>query len=358
LDSFLKLETEKLTRSWTRHDPGMLRDYLVAGVEDPRINLQSIFSRHFLAHGLKLDRLFPLMDHECRFSAVMNWLVALAGQTTDAAEFETILYALKRGADNVEGLEIPRFVLQTFAGLPAVVGEITIPNYVETFLSGTQFPDGKPNLHQPSFDTFGQLWRELLSSQPINPQPLSVFEPACGSANDYRFLDRYGLARLLDYSGFDLCSANVENARALFPGVRFEVGNAFEIAAPDKAFDLCFVHDLFEHLSLPGLEIAVREICRVTRLGICAGFFNMDEIPEHRERPVDEYHWNTLSMARMKALFARHGFAAQVRHVGTFLRQRIGCDQTHNSNAYTFILLPAATRPHSTNPSAPVIFLA
>jgi hypothetical protein len=41
-------------------------------------------------------------------------------------------------------------------------------------------------------------------------------------------------------------------------------------------------------------------------------------------------------MVRMAELFARQGFAAQVIHIGTFLRQHIGCDETHNANAYTF----------------------
>jgi len=29
-----------------------------------------------------------------------------------------------------------------------------------------------------------------------------------------------------------------------------------------------------------------------------------------------------------------------VVHIGTFLRQQIGCEQTHNPNAYTFLLHP------------------
>ena len=68
------------------------------------------------------------------------------------------------------------------------------------------------------------------------------------------------------------------------------------------------------------------------------GFFSLDEIPDHILRPVEEYHWNTLSLKRMKQLFADHGFRGQVIHIGTFLRQRIGCDLTHNPNAHTFIL--------------------
>ena len=173
------------------------------------------------------------------------------------------------------------------------------------------------------------------------PQPLSVLEPACGSANDYRFLDAYGLGRLVSYAGFDICEKNIANARALFPSVRWEVGNAFEIAAADKAFDLCFVHDLFEHLSLEGMQMAVEEICRITRRGICVGFFSMDETPDHIVREVEEYHWNTLSMTRVRDLFAQFGFGGQVIHVGTFLRRQVGCEFTHNPNAYTFILRPA-----------------
>ena len=50
--------------------------------------------------------------------------------------------------------------------------------------------------------------------------------------------------------------------------------------------------------------------------------------------------WSLLSMARMKELFAECGFAARVVHIGAFLRQQIGCEQTHNQNAYTFLLRP------------------
>jgi ubiquinone/menaquinone biosynthesis C-methylase UbiE len=369
-----------------QHDTGMLRDYLVAGVEDPRINLQSILSRHFLVRALAAARCGTLMEAECRFAAAMNWLTGLAGRLHDVEELELILYALRRGADNAEGIEIPRFIVQTFAALPTDAGSLTIPNYVESFLSDTQMPSGHPRLHEPSLNTFRDLWNQALSqetslssssSRPPLPDAgrdafhrvpviseswgrggtrpyqvdggkaqirsghaVSVVEPACGSANDYRFLHAYGLGRLVRYTGFDLCAKNIENARALFPNVPFAVDNVFEIAAPDKAYDLCIVHDLFEHLSLDGMQAAVKEVCRVTRQGLCVGFFNMDEIRDHQVRPVDEYHWNLLSMGRMKELFAASGFAAQVVHIGTFLRQQIGCEQTHNPNAYTFLLHP------------------
>jgi ubiquinone/menaquinone biosynthesis C-methylase UbiE len=143
---------------------------------------------------------------------------------------------------------------------------------------------------------------------------------------------------LIEYTGFDLCAKNIDNARALFPGVRFEVGNAFAIAAPDRSFDFCIVHDLFEHLSIEGMERAVTELCRVTRRGLCVGFFQMAETSDHVVRVVDEYHVNTLSLARTRELFAAQGFVGQVIHIGAFLRDQAGCRHTHNPNAYSFVL--------------------
>jgi SAM-dependent methyltransferase len=344
----LQEESDKLTRSWMQHDAGMLRDYLVGGVEDPRLNVQSVLSRHFLIHTLTDERFSALMDQEIRFAAAMNCLTALVGKLRDTEELELILYALKRGAENVEGIVIPEFLVHTFAALPALAGDATIPNYIETFLSGTEVVSGHAKTHQPSLNTFRQLWNQALAPEAfpgqlstLDSQLLSVLEPACGSANDYRFLHAYGLARLVRYAGFDLCAKNIENAHTLFPDVSFAVGNVFEIAAPDKAFDLCFIHDLFEHLSLEGLQAAVKEVCRVTRQGICVGFFNMDEIPDHQVRPVDDYYWNRLSMLRVREMFAGCGFGASVVHIGAFLRRQIGCEQTHNPNAYTFLLRPA-----------------
>jgi SAM-dependent methyltransferase len=324
-------ESEKLARSWMRHDAEWLRDYLVSGVEDPRLNAQSILSRHFLIRALTGERFRPLMDQEHRFGIALNWLVGLVKRGADREELEAILLSLRRGADNVEGAALPRFLPPAFATLPATVGGVTIPNYLEAFLGANEAAG-----RDLALETFCRLWREVLAG--VEAPRLSVLEPACGSANDYRFLVRCGMARFLDYTGFDLCAKNIENARSLFPEVRFEVRNAFAIAAPDRSFDLCFVHDLFEHLSLEGMERAVQEICRVTRGGICAGFFQMHEMREHVVRVVDDYHLNTLSMARTRELFATNGFIGQVIHIGTFLREEAGARDTHNPNAYTFVL--------------------
>jgi len=289
------------------------------------------------------------MEQEYRFAAVMNWLIQRRQRLENIEELEEILHALRRGSDNAEGLSIPQFVLETFSNLPCLVGGLAVINYIENLVNDARLHEGAAAGQLPVLDTFLNLWRQALAK--VNPAEnrwrtgerpenklLSVIEPACGSANDYRFLEAFGIGRLIDYSGFDLCEKNVENARALFPSVRFEVGNAFDIDAMDKSFDLLFVHDLFEHCSIEGVAEAVKEVCRVARWGICVGFFNMDEMAEHVVQPFEEYHWNRLSMVRMKELFLAQGFSGQILHVGSFLRRHIGCDYTHNPNAYTFIL--------------------
>lgn len=354
LNPDLLAETEKLTRSWAQHEAAWLRSYLVAGVEDPRINLQSILSRHFLIRSLAENHWDALMAEEYRFSAAMNWLQETAGQSSDPELRAAILHALKNQADNAEGLDIPHHVLRTFSTLPHQVSGSVIPNYVADFLLPPAADLSQSQAFESALNTFGRLWRSALATRFPGPGPVgggtlqsgnerppplpSVIEPACGSANDYRFLHSYGLASLFAYTGFDLCRANVENARSLFPDARFEPGNVFEISAPDKAFDLCIVHDLFEHLSLAGMEQAVREVCRVTRAGLCVGFFQLEEIPQHIVRPRDDYFWNLLSLPRMRELFARQGFRGQVIHIGSFLAHHTGLGQTHNPNAYTFVL--------------------
>ncbi len=335
-------ESERLARSWNRHEAAWLRDYLVAGVEDPRINLQSIFSRHFLLENIFPGSFGALMRQEYRFAAAMNCLIPLANRLHSQEDLDAVVHALKHGSDNAEGIEIPPFILETFAKLPATAEDLAVPNYIESTIAGAGCESGRVTLGEPGMDTFCKLWSDVLGkATPTAPdggaEPFPVIEPACGSANDYRFLDRYGIARFVTYAGFDLSEKNIANARALYPSVHFEVGNAFEIRAADKAFDFCFLHDLFEHLSLEGMQTAIKEVCRVTRRGLCVGFFSMDETADHVVRQVEEYHWNTLSMARVRDLFTQLGFTTQVIHIGTFLRREAGCDYTHNPNAYTFI---------------------
>ena len=324
-----KLETERLAKSWMRHDHTSLRDYLVQDVEDPRINVQSILTRHFLVERLFGKRFDALEEQELRFGLVVNWLLWLLKKSVTAGQLQAVLDALMTGRSDAEGLEIPSYVSETFAGL-------MLPNYICDLFNWTPVETTEVPIPEYLMSTFQAIWSEVLAGE--QPQDVSVLEPACGSANDYRFIETFGIARLLDYTGFDLCEKNIHNARHMFPRTRFEVGNVLEIDAGDNEFDYCFVHDLFEHLSVQVTEAAISELCRVTRRGICAGFFNMHNGERHIIRTVSDYHWNTLSVARTKAAFKRDASRIQVIHIDAFLKSGFSCPDTHNKGAYTFIV--------------------
>jgi hypothetical protein len=336
LTAQLQAETERLARSWMRHDQAMLADYLVADVEDPRINVQSILTRHFLIEQRFGSRFRSLRVEELRFAVVMNRLLAFhKNQGADAETRRAVLHALRARADNAEGVEVPGFLVDAFSALPRRAGGARVPNYLRRWLEAGASPPPAEGWDRGWLETFQRLWPRRLEG--ASGRRLSVLEPACGSANDYRFVEAFGLAAGLDYTGFDLCEKNILNASSRHPGARFRLGNVFDIET-DRPFDVAYVHDLFEHLSPAGLERAIAELCRVTRSAICAHFFNMDEIDDHVVRPVDDYHWNTLSMARVVAAFEAQRATVQVIHIASFLRWLLGCGETHNQGAYTLIV--------------------
>ena len=329
MEERFKLETERLVRSWMQYDRATLRDYLVEDVEDPRINIQSILTRHFLIERLLGERYGDLMEQELRFGLVMNWLLRLFKNSVRAGQLHAILDALLAGQDNAEGLEVPPYISDTFATL-------ALPNYICDLLNWTPVETTEVPIPEYLMSTFQAIWREVLAGE--QSERISVLEPACGSANDYRFIEAFGVARLLDYTGFDLCEKNIRNAKQMFPETRFEEGNILEIDAKDNAFDYCFVHDLFEHLSIEAMEVAISEVCRVTRQDLCIGFFNMHNGDRHIVKVIDNYHWNKLSMSNTKAIFERYASEVRVIHIDKFLASKFGCSDTHNKDAHTFII--------------------
>src|SRR5258705_5622838 len=111
-DAELLRETELLQRSGARHDSAKLRDYLVADGEDPRLNVQSILSRHFILERVAAASFASLREQELRFALVLNWVLGLRKSATASADFESILSGLNHGADQIEGVQIPGFVTQ------------------------------------------------------------------------------------------------------------------------------------------------------------------------------------------------------------------------------------------------------
>ncbi len=324
-----RLETERLKRSWSCYDHGTLSNYLIQDVEDPRINIQSILTRHFLVRQLFGDKFEELMDHELRFALVVNWVMTLLNRGIPTGQLCGVLDALTDGQTESDGLRIPEYVSETFSALE-------FPNYISDLLMREMNATEEAAIPSRILSTFEQIWSEVLHDE--KAARISVTEPACGSANDYRFIHSFGIARLIDYTGFDLCPKNIDNARTMLPGIRFKVGNAMEIDAANNSFDYCFVHDLFEHLSLDAMEAAVAEVLRVTHSALFLGFFNVYDGAEHIEQPVREYHWNTLSLPRLKGLIDRHTSEVDVIDIDTFLKDRFGCRDTHNKDACTLII--------------------
>lgn len=319
-----------------RHSPELLRDYLVRGEQDPRTNVQSILIRHFLIQQVLGPRWAALRQEEFRFAAVMTWLRMWLEAGAGAEEVAALEHALQQGADNAEGTPIPVFVRQTSAGLPRVVEGLTLPNYLAQALQALRLAPDRLHLDQAALNVFMNLWRQALANE--HPPRCAVLEAGCGSANDFRFIAACGLSRLLDYTGLDLCDTNIANARALCPEGRFEVGNLLALSYPDKAFDCAWVQDVLEHLSPEALEVAVRELCRVSRRALCLGFFQMHEGPDHVVRPVGHYHINTLSLPRMRALLARHGARTQAIHIRTLLTRLFGWEDGYWDTAYTLLV--------------------
>ncbi|MBE0534046.1 MAG: class I SAM-dependent methyltransferase [Phycisphaerae bacterium] len=330
-----RTECEGLVRAWGRYGRGHLRDYLVQGVEDPRINIQSILTRHFLIEQLFGSRFEAVAEAELHFAIVMNWLMKVVSESRRAEHLSDVLDALMDGSGAAGCAPIPSYVRRDFDRLPREIGGSEIGNYISEVLMWAPVEAVALPLPESAMNTFATVWGRLLAGERCGR--VSVIEPACGSANDYRFIDAYGIARHVDYHGFDLCGKNIDNARQMFGDISFAWGNALAIHRANKSFDCCFVHDLLEHLSIAAGELALEEILRVTRRACCLGLFNTGGDGEHVERRVDDYYWNTLSLSRIEAFLAARGWAAQIVHVDTLLRGRFQCGDTHNRGACTVV---------------------
>jgi SAM-dependent methyltransferase len=290
-----RIERYLLQRAWVNSKPQHLRRYLVGGFQNPVINVQSILARHELIREATGDAHEELMEGELRW----------------AVEKHRELRRLQR--------ELP-----LRHGVP----------FTEIKKSGVWRAEYAEVMSDDA--RYAELWRRALSSRPA-AAPLRVIEAACGSANDYRFFETYGLAPLLEYTGFDLTEANVRNARKMFPDVDFRVDDVQDIAAKDRSYDWAVAHDLLEHLSPHAFARAIDELCRVTRRGVLISFFLMAEQPEHLVTPRRTYHVNQLSKDRIEEAFARHCTQIRWVHVRPMLAERYGFGDYYNGRSWTMI---------------------
>lgn len=162
-----------------------------------------------------------------------------------------------------------------------------------------------------------------------------MLEFACGSANDYRALEEYGLARFIDYRGVDLNAANIANARRRFPDVDFRRDSIVDLPDSYGPFDLVIASNVFEHLSLGAMERALGKAMRLGRRGVLLTFFNMADVPDHVDRPLRDYHWNQLSRPRIEATLRSRYPVVEVIDVSRWLSEAHGYTHSYNPGAFS-----------------------
>jgi hypothetical protein len=318
-------ESERLRQSWQRHGAESLDTYLVSGVEDPRVNIQSILNRALLCEALFPGGFLALIDEELRFGFVMTWLLKHLELGIDKRSLTAAIRAGRRD-------RCPDFVLETFQSLQETTDNL--PDYISASLADV---DGHNpvTLSSDVLNTFQRIWCRKLAR--LSCSCCSLFEPACGSANDYRYLDSYGFTAFVRYTGLDIAPKNIDNAHRRFPSADFRIGDLLNSGLEDDAFDLSFVHDLFEHLSIPAMERAIRELLRVTRREVWLHFFNAGDIPSHRVRPVACYHWNALSVRELVRIVEQSATRVEVVSIAGLAKTKFGFGRYYNPGAYTII---------------------
>jgi len=318
-------ENESLRCSWDRYTPEHLDSYLVQSVEDPRINCQSILTRALMIDTLWPDQSNELIDAELRFGAAMTWMTQRRNQGASRAE---ILEGLEDRDDS-----IPKFAIETFAWLESE--NCPISNYMIEALLEKDLDRPEQLLGDRALNTFAHLWGAEFSRR--ERAKISVLEPACGSANDFRYLDACGLAGFLDYTGFDISTKNINNAQGRFPGTSFLVASVYDTGMADESADYVFTHDLFEHLSPEGLEVALGETMRLARKQAWLHFFNLHEIGRHEFHRVEGYYWNKLSLGEIRESLKAHASEIEIIKIPQLLKDKFGCEDYYNQEAVTIL---------------------
>ncbi|MFL6721664.1 MAG: class I SAM-dependent methyltransferase [Sphingomonas sp.] len=103
-------------------------------------------------------------------------------------------------------------------------------------------------------DSLGEAARYALIAGYIHrrPPPISVLDVGCGAGILLRYLDHSRVR----YSGIDLSSAAIEQARARFPGAEFNALDVSDYAPPGEAFGVVVFNEVLPHIDDPLGELA------------------------------------------------------------------------------------------------------
>jgi len=313
-------EGRRLGQHWDRISPSELDRYLIQDLEHPSYNAQSVLIRSFI-----IDRLFPaeatsIIEAELYYSACASFALA----EMRSGRFALLYNAIKHGSP---GYELPPF-LQNEAR-----------DRFDKHFDVLRLFDDLAICLSVGFDHFTSpfelAWKSFLSERDFRRCHLIEF--GCGSANDYRIWAASGISSLLNYTGIDVSSANITNARNRFHEENFIVGDVCSIDADDESFDVTVAFDVYEHLSPTALTLALGESLRVSRDECWMSFFNADSRPDHVFREVADYHWNLLSIELIADEVRASGFDVEIYSVPNILESRFDGYRHYNREAHILV---------------------
>jgi ubiquinone/menaquinone biosynthesis C-methylase UbiE len=143
------------------------------------------------------------------------------------------------------------------------------------------------------------------------PARARIADIGCGSGEiTMRLAQRYGAAELV---GVDILESSVEHARrehaALAPRVRFEQGDAFELAFADNAFDLVVCRHMTQ--SVPEPEKVLAQLDRICKPGgwihVLSEDYGMLYMAQGRVDPDRLWHEGVIPFTRSTGTDARIG---------------------------------------------------
>lgn len=320
-------ENENLRATWDQHPAEHLDAYLVADVEDPRINIQSILTRAFLTDSLFPKRFTALINEELRFGTILTWLLL---QLKAGANRDELREALHTPGTS----QFPAMVIEAAQWLNS--DSCPVPDYIEMALDPPALETPGQLLGNRSLDVFGGIWQKELAG--LTVPTIRVLEPACGSANDYRAIHECGLARFIMYVGLDISEKNIRNAKNRFPQVDFRAASILNTELSENAFDYVFTHDLLEHLSAVGIETAMAAMVRAARREVWVHLFNTQPAGTHQIIPKERYHWNLLSLEALRNTGRALGCNVDSIPIAPMLQHKFSFADYYNPKAAMLIL--------------------
>lgn len=258
---------------WDAHDEVFLNHYLVSGVEDPRINCSSIIERGLLAEMIMGSSQRSLIHDEFLFGAILCWVRSRLDEGMGAG---ALLDGLSRDVPSAPpGLRAIRQAVMAGPLLPWLEGYLAAPQVAGRL------------------DLFQSAWADMLRAASAD-RTVEVLEFACGSANDYRFWDRFGYGRIIRYHGIDISTKNIANSRRRFPTVDFRCGDVLDSGWETASVDVVMANDLMEHLPPESAGHAISEMLRIARSEVWLGCFRLVAGNRIFGRPVGSYHVNDI----------------------------------------------------------------